>query len=503
LSSTITVHVRVNDSAAGKPTPVRLRIAGPGGEFFSPLGRFADFPLGRNEVVGGHAYLGGKKYVYIDGSCEIRLPAGVPLEVEINKGPEYETIRQTVTLGPGQMALRFVISRWTKATGWISADSRCHFLTPHTALLEAACEDVDIVHLLAVEEDHRSEDGHCYKTIPSMTAFSGQQVLLAENGRAIVCNSFNTHPALGRLGLLNCHRPVYPLRFGGDAGDDWSLNDWCNQCHRKNGLTVWSDAYRPEAGIAGGEALVAAILSKIDALEFDGRERNQPLLPAWYRLLNTGLRLPLVGGSGKDSNRIALGSMRTYARTSAELSSPSAWIEAVRLGNAFVTNGPLLELTVNGLPCGGAMEIEPGQKLAIQAAAKSIVPYDKLEIIVNGRVVAENGRQEPIEIEHELSDGGWIAARCFGSARSELDQHSAIFAHTSPIYVTVSGKPPRSELPALKSIGREVEQVRHWIETTGRFEQEKSKTRLIDLCDEALRALALREAPARLSKEPD
>jgi hypothetical protein len=491
MSSTITVHLRVNDFATGKPTPVRLRIAGAGSQFLAPFGQFADFPIGRNEAVGGHVYLGGKKFVYIDGSCEMRLPAGIPLEVEISKGPKYEPIRQTVTLGPGQMALRFVINQWTTPGNYISADSRCHFLTPHDAAFEAGCEDLDLVQLLAVEQGHVSEDGHRYHTVPNMMAFSGQQLLLEENGRAIAVNTFNTHPALGRLGLLNCHRPVFPLSFGGDFSDDWSLNDWCSQCHRKGGLTIWCDAYRPEAGLAGGEALVAAILGKIDALEFDNRERSQSLVMAWYRLLNAGLRLPIVGGSGKDSNRIALGSIRTYVTPNEELHDRT-WADGVRDGNTFISNGPLLEFTVNGKPTGSAIELAPGQKLAIRSSAKSIVQYDKLEIVVNGRVVAECGRQEALEIEHDPSEGGWIAARCFGSAKSELDQRSPIFAHTSPVFVTATGKPPYAEPPAIKSLRDEVEQVRNWIETTGRFEQEKSKARLLDLCGEALQILAQR-----------
>ena len=61
-----------------------------------------------------------------------------------------------------------------------------------------------------------------YRTIPNMTAFSGQQPAL-EN---VFVNTFNYHPAPGRLGLLNCHRAVYPLTFGHmDETDDWSLSE--------------------------------------------------------------------------------------------------------------------------------------------------------------------------------------------------------------------------------------------------------------------------------------
>src|SRR5262245_5697070 len=182
-----------------------------------------------------------------------------------------------------------------------------------------------------------------------MSAFSGQTPALEAGNRAVIVNTLNTHPVLGRLGLLNCHRPVFPLSFGGhDQSDDWSLCDWTNQCHRKRGLVVWCDAYRSEFGLLGGEALIAAILGRIDAVEIDSRPRGQPFLPVWYRLLNAGVQLALVGGSGKDSNRMATGAMRTYTLLPGQSRNLGDWVEQTRLGRTCVTNGPLLEFQVNG-----------------------------------------------------------------------------------------------------------------------------------------------------------
>src|SRR5438874_2079651 len=134
----LTIHLRINDAASGKPTPVRLRISGPDGTTYPPLGRVADFRTGRNEDVGGHLRVGRERWCYIDGSCEVPLPTSTPVRVQASKGPEYIPLDCTITLGTGQMALRFEIERWSNlaADGWISADSRCHFLSPHSASLE-------------------------------------------------------------------------------------------------------------------------------------------------------------------------------------------------------------------------------------------------------------------------------------------------------------------------------------------------------------------------------
>jgi hypothetical protein len=499
VSGVLNVHLRVTDAATAQPTSVRLRISGPGGESYPPLGRFAEFPIGRGEAVGGQVLLATERHYYVDGSCEIQLPTGVPLQIAISKGLEYQPIRDTMTLGAGQMSLRFRIERWTnlREQGWHSGDSRAHFLTPHAALLEAQAEDLAVVNLLATVHDFPSQDGKLYPVANGIDAFSGNEPALESAGHLIVVNTFNTHPVLGRLGLLNCHRPIFPLTFGGPHGsDDWSLCDWCDQCHRKQGLVVWADAYRPDAGLAGGEGLIALLLKKVDALEFDARERSQPLLPVWYRLLNAGLPVPAVGGSAKDSNRIALGGMRTYALLDRdEPLTYRAWIEAVRQGRTFVTNGPLLRFSVNGMPPGARIDPEPGTaSLRIEAAAESWEKFDKLQVVANGAVIAESPASGSpyaarIEIEHRLPEGGWLAARCWAAQRGELYPHVPLFAHSSPVFVQTASGQYRRDVAAVRPLREQVLATRDWIEREGRFEKPRSREHLLALTDQALAAL--------------
>jgi len=337
FSPMLNVHLRINDAATGRPTPVRVRVTAADGTHFPPLGRAAEFPAARNADVGGHLWVGRERWWYIDGACEIPLPAGVPLRVQAAKGPEFTPLDETVTLGAGQISLRFAISRWadTHADGWVSVDTRCHFITPHAALLEAQAEGVDVVNLLATPFPVLALDANTYTTTPNLLAFSGQVPALSSPGTAgvspasseeagetpavlgtsVVVNTFNTHPVLGKVALLNSHRPVFPLTFGGEETDDWGVCDWADQCHRKKGLAVWCDAFEAAAGVVGGEALVAAILGKIDAIEMSARPRKLPLLPWVYQLWDAGVPTPLVGASAKDSNATRLGAVRTYAQS--------------------------------------------------------------------------------------------------------------------------------------------------------------------------------------------
>jgi hypothetical protein len=60
------------------------------------------------------------------------------------------------------------------------------------------------------------------------------------------------------------------------------------------------------------------------------------------------------------------------------------WFDALKRGETFVTNGPMLEFTVNGKRMGSELRLKAGDKLTINATA-SINPdidfLDSLELI--------------------------------------------------------------------------------------------------------------------------
>lgn len=495
------VHIRINDAATNQPTPVRLRITGPNGEYYPPFGRLAEFATGKNEDVGSNLWIGRERWSSIDGSNEMALPTGVPLRVQVLKGPEYTPIDQTVTLGAGQMALRFTIARWSnvREQGWHSGDTRVHFTTPHTAALDAAAEDVDVVNLLACEQRIPGIDGHTYNTVANLTAFSGQSPALEAHGTLVAVNTLNAHPVLGSMGLLHSHRIVNPLKFGSpDHTDDWSVSDWCDQCHRKNGLTVWANPFELESGLLGGEALVALVNGKVDALEYDGHARKQPLLPWVYRLWNAGFLVPMVGGSRKDRNTIAIGSPRTYASLpTGEPLTYTNWVNAVRASRCWVSNGPMLTFQVNDIGMGGKLACDQlGQIVSIRSTSECLTRFDKLEVVANGEVLAtatpveRDGRwYATITTESTIQNAGWLAARCTGP-HGLLAPNQSLFAHSSPIAVSHGNQPVRRQAAAVQLLRQTVDATREWIDQVGQFSDEKFKTKLLRYCDDARQVLA-------------
>jgi hypothetical protein len=477
------VHVRVND-ATGRPTPVRIRFADAHGRYFAPFGRLPEFATGPNEDVGGNVLIGTQPHAYIDGTCEIRLPIG-PVTVQAAKGFEYLPLRQALHVRAGQLTLRLALERWAdlRHEGWYPGDTRAHCLSPHAALLEAAAEDLAVVHLLAVE--CAGADGHG-RAIPNLLAFSGQRPALESPGHLVVVNTHNTHPVLGSLALLHCHRVVHPLRFGGPDGlDDWTLSDWCDQCHRKAGLVLWTP---DPAAENPGEALADLLLGKVDALESTGSETEEsPAWRLWYHLLNAGSRVPLAGSSAKTSNRVPLGRTRTYAQLNpGEQLTCKTWVEAVRAGRTFVTNGPLLTLTVNGQGPGAVLEPSgSSHDVRVRAEARSLVPFDRLEVVVNGNVVAGTSAAgsplaAALEVEPLLSAGGWVAARCRGGGA---------VAHTSPVYVRVAGNAPAPDAEAVDVLLGHLDRMMRWVSEQGRFETDPQRLRLLAVFDNARRTL--------------
>jgi hypothetical protein len=95
-----------------------------------------------------------------------------------------------------------------------------------------------------------------------------------------------------------------------------------------------------------------------------------------------------------------------------------------------------------------------------------------------------------LELEHLLPDGGWVAARCWGPAKSGLYSHVPTFAHTSPVWVEVAGRPIPRAAPALAALVREVDGVREWVDANGRFSNPRRKAHLLALCDAAAAQLA-------------
>src|SRR5207245_11424806 len=144
---------------------------------------------------------------------------------------------------------------------------------------------------------------------------------------------------------------------------------------------------------------------------------DNPSILEWYRFLNCGYRLPVLGGTDKMSAEVPVGAVRTYARL--DMDAPptfEAWSAAVRAGRTFATSGPIIELSVEGHEPGSIVSMPgSGGRLQIQARALAAQPViGSVELVLNGRVVAGERARQPtddlsLSTSVDVDAGSWIA----------------------------------------------------------------------------------------------
>ena len=87
------------------------------------------------------------------------------------------------------------------------------------------------------------------------------------------------------------------------------LADWADRCHAAGGLVVAAHFPLPYAEIAAD-----IVAGRIDALETQtlAPGLDDPTVVEWYRFLDLGYRLPVVGGTDKMSAEVPVGAVRAY-----------------------------------------------------------------------------------------------------------------------------------------------------------------------------------------------
>lgn len=445
------VTIRVVETGTSQPVAVRIHIHGAHGEYLPPRGNHRKvnphwFEDNYGEFVNGH-----NQYAYINGECIVDLPLG-DVYIEITKGYEVKPLRTQITITAETNTITLEVERilrW-REQGWVTADTHVHFLSPTTALLEGAAEGVNVVNLLA------SQWGEMFSNV---TDFDGKTTLGAKefggDGEFLVrVGTENRMQTLGHISLLGYRgQMIHPLCTGGPTesalGDplEVTMAEWAQRCIDQGGLVVLPHAPNPQLERAAD--IVLGVVNAIEMMTFNPLDRNQMQvnpygLADWYRYLNLGYQVPVVGGSDKMSASSLLGGIRTYAHLGERELTYEHWMAAVRAGNTFVTVGPLAALTVEGAVPGGQINLPAsGGTVNVEWRVESVtVPIDAVEIVVGGlaveSVTVNKEMQAAGNATLSISDSTWLALRVRGSYHGKPEQ---IAAHTSAIQVLVEGKP--------------------------------------------------------------
>lgn len=466
------LRITVQDSS-GSPVPCRLHIKQQDGSAWMP-------PDGEDAGAAGYSddqapdlllashydrYLHivhdkGLQSVHLNhGTAKITVPQG-EFQIFLARGHEFIPVRDTIHIKAGRTEVKqFRLARLVDmpADGWYGGDMHTHFSRwqksdDHvwTRLLWA--EDIHAVNNMVYkhngkveapqyamgEQDHHRHHAH-HHVIAGGEEFRDDNLyghMIAAGIREVI-EPISVGQSLGR-----CEN--YPL-FA-------SVCDWA---HDQGGIAGWAHG---GTVIKLFESLpVEAALGKLDFVENIQFNMFYGFM-FWYRLLNCGIRLACTGGSDFpfSADLLApwypnLGLDRTYCQVDGEFTY-TGWIEAIRQGRTFASNGPLLMMQVNGRPPGSELSLA-GSDDQVLVEARAVCNYglDCIEIVCNGEVVRHveaGGGQNTVECAERIriDRSCWLAARVRGIV--EPGTYGGVrpwklHAHTSPVYVSFGNKPIR------------------------------------------------------------
>jgi hypothetical protein len=440
------VRTTVLDDGSGEPIPCRVHFRSPDGVPYAPHGHHAHLngQLDTWHVdVGGDVRLGQCTYAYIDGTCEGWLPRG-EVAVDVARGFEYEPLRTVVRIEPGQQNLTLRLKRWCdmNARRYFSGDTHVHFLSSQGAQTEARAEDLNVVNLLL------SQWGSLFTNTEE---FTGGPLTSTDRRTIVYASQENRQHMLGHLSLLGLKRQVAPWCSDGPSEAELgstletTLSQWADACHAQGGTVII-----PHLPSPNGEPAALIATGRADAVEminFSMYAHNE-----YYRYLNCGYRLPLVGGTDKMSSEVPVGLYRTYVRIpDDEEFTYESWCRNLRAGRTFQSGGPMINLTVDGHQVGDIVSLPGnGGTVEVEAWAESILPLHRLEIVQQGQVIAsteesKGARRLLLRATVPVTGHTWLAARAGGPGYTNAVTHHdvwrrGIMAHTSPVYLAVGGE---------------------------------------------------------------
>ena len=397
--------------------------------------------------------------MYVDGFYRATVPAG-GYTIVAAKGPEYPIVERRVTVEAGaeqQVVIDLPHTLDMPAAGWYSGDVHNHFARANASEnpLNAARARAHGLHM------------HWLYALGNSEATYFNQYAWGEDGeyreRDYYLGSGQEDPRTDFLGHVLAMGQDEFVRFP----QRYLLYDQVSRTvHEQGG--VFGVAHMDFAQFQQKVAL--ALLAPMGEIDFvEVMQYGVLNLRDWYAFLDLGFELPAAAGS--DWPYMSLpGSVRTFVRVDGEF-SPDRWNAGLKAGRSFVSNGPMLDLAVDGNGMGSVIETPAGGELTIVASASIEPSWDlltRIELIVNGevlRTVDDPSGVTNLELRHTIvaDHSMWIAVKAQGLRSQDIvfqtPYTKRVQAHSSPVYVRVDGEPTWNRERAPEILDRLIERL--------------------------------------------
>ena len=430
--------------------------------------------------------------------------------VACTRGPEYLVDTQTLTIAEGATAATFNcnLRRWidVASKGWFSGDHHIHAagclhyetptigVMPQDMMRHILGEDLNIGSVLTWGPGYYFQKQF----------FSGSDHPLSQRDHLMhydveVSGFPSSH--CGHLVLLRLKDQDYPNAKQLEDWPTWDLPvlQWAKSqgavvgfAHSGWGLEVKTDTLpnyeMPKFdGIGANEFVVDVTHNAVDFISTVDTPSVWEL-NIWYHILNSGFRTRISGETDFPcifGDRVGLG--RSYVQLLQQQLGYGPWVDGIRAGRAYVSDGRshLLDFRVNDRLVGmenselrldragtvhvtatvaARLDESASTNAAVREQSYDKKPYWDLErarigqtrtvpvqVIVNGEPVATttlvaDGTPRPLSWDVPVTRSSWIALRILPSS------------HTNPIFVVVDGKPIRASKRSAEWCLRAVDQ---------------------------------------------
>jgi len=455
-----------------------------------------------------------RDFFHAENSFTVDLPAG-EAKIEAARGIEWVPETTYAAIRPGAATLaRVSLKRLTDpaVTGWYSASDHIHMNyggnlrnTPENLMMMARAEGLPVVASKVANKDHRIFDHQYYTPRPHPLSGGGSLLSFGQEYRP---------PFYGHINFINLTRHlISPFLTGYEGSAIESLypsNTDMFRLGRAQGalggyVHPWSQV--PETNtyqVARGFPLDLA-LGTFDYLEvLTAAGYFTHTAKVWHRALNCGFKV--TASAGEDSilslhATPVIGSSRVYAQVGQSLTWPG-WVEAIRAGRTFVTNGPLLSFTVNGEGPGSEIRLPEGAgEVEVAALAESVTPMEKIEIFVNGAVVEtvdmRNATSGQLRRRIRIDRSSWITMRASHSRPQHPVDDSYVVGETNPVFVYRGGQPIRSREDAEYFVAW-IDDITRQAQAHPGWRSEKERKHVLDQFAEARRVMEQRGREAQL-----
>jgi hypothetical protein len=445
----------------GRPTGARIHLTGADGKAYLPVDAY------------GRVSAAGDRLFHVPGEFRVDVPVG-RVSLTAVKGFEFVPVSASAEVRVNEVttvSIPFMRMTDMNAKGWYNGSTHVHMNyagnlhnTLENLMMMSAAEDQDIVLEQIANKDNRILDYQFFvkgggphpQSRPDMLLVVGQEYRPPFWGHVFM------------FGLRDHLISPFTTGYEGTAIESLypTNTDMFRKARSQGAYVGYVHAFAGEADPlvtdlgAGKGFMVDAALGTTDAVEWSaaGRSGFFPLYAVW----NNGLKVAAVGGEDSISSLHAsklVGSERTYVHTGSRGLDMHAWLDGMREGRAFVTNGPLVELSVNGMLPGESIDVPArGGSVRIEGHVRSVVPLQHVTLVFNGQAVEQlplsaDRRSADLDKTLQVSRSGWYHLRAEGAPADRFPFDTGYpQAFTNPVWIVAGDRPVRDRASAEYSL---------------------------------------------------